>query len=130
MAMMSQQLSKFSTRRWILILLLILIGFWGVLQFLPIGTDYYYYYRPIADQWMQGDRTMYDGPNHRLFYPPWNLLIILPLGFFSIPVGSALLNYTSLLLLFISISIIQRIKPVALLVIVLSILNLHMINLL
>lgn len=101
------------------------IVFLIVLRFFPIGNDYYYYYRPIADQWLNGDHTLYDGPNQRLFYPPWTLFVILPLGLPSLEAGSALLNTASLLCLLLAITLISRLKPVPRFGLLLALLNLH-----
>jgi hypothetical protein len=100
-----------------------------VLQVFPIGNDYFYWYRPIAEQWLNGDRTLYDGPNQRLFYPPWTLFVILPLGPPSLVVGSALLNTLSLLCLLLALMLHRSLVRVTLLGLLLALLNLHTVDL-
>ncbi len=112
-----------------LLLILVIVTFLVVLRFFPIGNDYFYYYRPIAEQWLNGDRTLYDGPNQRLFYPPWTLVVILPLGPPSLEAGSALLNTASLLALLFSLYLHGQLATLPLYGVLLALLNLHTVDL-
>lgn len=112
-----------------LLLSLAVIIFLVVLRFFPIGNDYFYYYRPIAEQWLRGDRTLYDGPNQRLFYPPWTLIVILPLGPPSLEAGSALLNTASLLALLLSLYLHSQLAALPRYGVLLALLNLHTVDL-
>lgn len=111
---------------YLLVLALLLVGFVIIWKFFPVGWDYYYYYRPFTDQWFANlTNTAVEGAGKPLGYPAWTLLVLLPPGLFPLEMGSAILNYTSLILLFLSIYIFQRIRPVSPLIVLLAVLNLH-----
>ncbi len=124
----TQPTAERHSKRWLLAgaVVIVVIIFVMLYRFFPPGLDYINYYRPIAEQWLAGDHTMYDGPNFRLFYPPWTLFVILPTGYFSVQAGSALLNTVGLVCLMLAIYIHHRIKPISLIVVPLSLLNLHL----
>jgi hypothetical protein len=116
----------FSIGYYLVVAALLLIGFVIIWKFFPVGWDYYYYYRPFTDQWFgKLNQAPLDGPGLPLVYPAWTLLVLLPPGLFPLEMGSALLNYTSLILLFLSIYIFQRIRPASPFIVLLAILNLH-----
>lgn len=124
-----QQQYTFAWRRWALLGGLAIVAFLVVLRFFPIGNDYYYYYRPLAEQWLRGDHSMYDGPNQRLFYPPWTLFIILPLGLPSMEVGAALLTSASLACLLLALLVLRRLQPSPRYGLVLALVNLSVVDL-
>lgn len=109
----------------LLLAAIIAVVFLLMLRFFPLGNDYFYYYRPIAEQWLNGDHTLYDGPNQRLFYPPWTLFVILPLGLPSLAAGSALLNTASLVCLLLALVLLSRLHPPPRYGLLLALLNLH-----
>ncbi|MFN8378531.1 MAG: glycosyltransferase family 87 protein [Anaerolineae bacterium] len=57
----------------------------------PIGPDYYYHYRPLADEWVSGSWRLYGDDQVYLVYPPWSALFIAPLGLMSLDAGKAAL---------------------------------------
>jgi len=94
---------------------LILLG--GLLLFLvytffPITNDYYYYFRPVAESWLEGERSMMGNEGRVLRYPPWTLLfVVLPMGLPEYRMGSALLTVSSLVLVGASLYLLLRMFP-------------------
>ena len=124
-----RQQPTFAWRRWALLAGMAVVIFLVVLTFFPLGNDYYYYYRPLAEQWLRGDHTMYDGLNQRLFYPPWTLFIILPLGVPSLEAGSAVLTTASLMCLLLALYVLRRLQPIPRYGLVLALVNLSVVDL-
>lgn len=94
-------------------------------RFWPLGADYFYHFRPLADQWVDGYLHIYDGTQERLFYPPWSLFVIVPLGLFPLELGNGMLFTASLLGLVGSIHIYQNTVSFPAYAIFLSLANLH-----
>lgn len=124
-----KQQPTFAWRRWALLAGLVVLLFLIVLRFFPLGNDYFYYYRPLAEQWLRGDHTMYDGPDLRLFYPPWTLFIILPLGVPSLGAGSALLTTASLVCLLAALYLLRGLQAVPRYGLLLALVNLSLVDL-
>lgn len=59
-------------------------------RYWPLGPDYYYHYRPLADEWISGSWDMYSGRLY-LAYPPWSAVVIAPLGLLPLESGKAAL---------------------------------------
>lgn len=96
-----------------------------VMEFIPYGSDYYYHFRPLAEQWFNNQPHMYDGPAERLFYPPWSLFVILPIGLFSIKAGHAFLFLVSALSLILAVHLLSKIFPLPRYGWILAVVNLH-----
>ncbi|MFQ3659546.1 MAG: glycosyltransferase family 87 protein [Anaerolineae bacterium] len=93
-------------------LVLVALLFGLIYQFFPITNDYYYYFRPVAENWLAGERSMVGNDGRVLRYPPWTLLfVVLPMGLPEYRAGSALLTVGSLLLLGLSLAILLRMFP-------------------
>lgn len=96
----------------------------------PLGADYFYFFYPMAEQWVDGQFTMYDGAGERLFYPPWSLFVIIPLGFFPLELGKGVLFTASLVGLIAAVRIYQGSRSVTMLGVVFALANLHTFDLL
>lgn len=109
-----------------------LILFLLVYQFFPIGNDYYYFYRPVAEHWLSGNPSMQGNAGNVLRYPPWTLIyLVIPLGLPpTLALGSAVLTFTSLVLLAASVYLFLRMHPAPALGVVLALVNLFVIELL
>lgn len=91
----------------------------------PWGADYYYHFYPLAEQWLNGQFYIYDGPGERLFYPPWSLFVIIPLGFLPVDISHGFQLASSLILIAVSLRLFQDTKTLSLIAIFMSFINLH-----
>lgn len=117
------------------VLKLLLIFFLGIPAFIifafllagiwPWGADYYFHFYPLAEQWLDGQFTMYDGSGIRLFYPPWSLFVIIPIGLLPIEIAHGFLLASTLVLIIISIRLLQGVYSIPIYVVFLSLVNLH-----
>lgn len=103
----------------LVILSLTLARFW------PWGADYLYYYYPLAEKWLQGHHDIYDPNISALFYPPWSLLVIVPLGFLPIQLAHGFLLTISMVLILFSIRLLQGTEKFPIYFYLLSLINLH-----
>lgn len=97
----------------------------AVREFIPMGPDYFFHFRPMADQWLGGQFSMYDPAYHQLFYPPWSLAVIVPLGLFSLRTGHAVLFLFSLGSILVSVRILEMTGRIPWYAWVLILVNLH-----
>jgi hypothetical protein len=94
----------------------------------PVGADYFYTFRPVAEAWFSGQTSLYDHNNFGYFGAPWGIFLIAPSLLFPIPYGQALLTMFSLVGLVFSIYAFgqkQRSNNVRVIAAVLAIGNLH-----
>lgn len=94
----------------------------------PVGPDYFYTFRPVAEAWFSGQTSLYDDNNFSYFGAPWGIFLIAPTLLFPIPYGQALLTIFSLVGLVFSIYVFrpkQGSNNVRLIAAVLAIGNLH-----
>ncbi len=94
-----------------------------------IGPDYFVY-RTTAEKWLGGVTRLYDENGRNFFNPPWTLLLIIPLTFFPLKLGMAVLNLASLISLVGAARMFQKTKPISPLYILPAILTLYTILLL
>ena len=40
---------------------------------LPVGYDFYHWYRPVPLAWVAGETRLYDEASRRFFSPPWTV---------------------------------------------------------
>lgn len=87
-------MSNLINRRMFVILAMlagIAILFFVVERYWPLVPDYYYHYRPLADEWVSGSWRFYEDVQLYLGYPPWSAVFIAPLGLLSLDAGKAAL---------------------------------------
>ncbi|XWX03811.1 glycosyltransferase family 87 protein [Aggregatilineales bacterium SYSU G02658] len=102
--------TKLSSVLMALALILLLLGV--VYTFFPITNDYYYYFRPVAENWLAGEQSMAGNDGRVLRYPPWTLLfVVLPMGLPDYRLGNALLTTSSLMFVGLSLSLLLRLFP-------------------
>jgi hypothetical protein len=92
---------------------------------MPLGPDYYYTFRPIAERFLRGQTRLYDSHSYGLYSAPWSLALIIPLTFFSVPLGQAVLNVTSLLCILLAIHTLREPEQLPVVFVALAIINLH-----
>jgi hypothetical protein len=118
-----------SRRTWALMLagiFAVVLTFLAAERYWPMGPDYFYHYRPLAEYWLAGNWHTYaaDSPVY-LAYPPWSAAFIAPLGLFSLEAGKAALFVLALLCLFASLQLVYGAKRVSLWVFFASAANMH-----
>lgn len=119
-------------KRWLFGLLLVGVGllFLAVMANLwQVGPDYFVY-RTTAEKWLQGTTRLYDENGRNFFNMPWTLLLIIPLTFFPLKMGMAVLNLASLVALVGAARLFQKTKHLAPVYIVPAIVTLYTILLL
>lgn len=118
-----------SLNRWFvpaLVLTAAMVGIFLVLErVFPLGADYYYHFRPLADQWVDGYWHIYDGTRQHLLYPPWSLFVILPLGWFPLDTSKALLLMTSIGALILALRLLYVPQKTPILLMVMGLTHLH-----
>jgi hypothetical protein len=109
--------------------ILIAIGLWLFVflaeRYFPMGADYLYYFRPLAEQWRDGYWHMYDGLRNRLLYPPWSLFIIAPLGWFPFDTGKALLLLLSVLAIIAALRLLYHPRKIPVWILIMALTHLH-----
>jgi hypothetical protein len=108
---------------------LIVIGL-GIFVFLaeryfPLGADYFYHFRPLAEQWRDGYWHIYDGVRARLLYPPWSLFVIAPLGWFPLNTAKALLLLASILATIAALRLLYHPGKIPVLILIMALTHLH-----
>ncbi len=96
----------------------------------PLGPDYYFYYRPVAEAFLSGQTRLYDSLEAGFYNAPWGLLITIPLTWFSLYMGQAVLVVASLLCLLAAVRLLQRDHALPVYAIALALANLHTFDLL
>jgi hypothetical protein len=91
----------------------------------PLGSDYFYHFRPLAEQWNEGYWHIYDGARERLLYPPWSLFVILPLGWFSLDMSKAVLLVTSIVAIVLALRLFYLSRRTPILMLVMALTHLH-----
>ena len=110
----------------VLIIGLVLVILFVLLErMFPLGADYFYHFRPLADQWTEGYWHIYDGVRERLLYPPWSLFVILPLGWFPLDTSKALLLIATIAAIVIALRRLYAPRKIPLLVMAMALTHLH-----
>lgn len=97
----------------------------AIASFWPWGADYFYHFYPLAEQWVRGDFDMFDGPGVRLFYPPWSMIVIGPLGLLPLDIAHGFLLTGTIVLMVVAIRIFQDSQQIPTYSIFLALCNLH-----
>jgi hypothetical protein len=58
----------------------------------PVGPDYYFTGRPVAEAFFQGRSKIYDATSRTFYYAPWSIFLFYPGIFLPIQFGQAILN--------------------------------------
>ncbi len=112
--MQTNKVEDLQNHRWqqICIISLAIATIFGLIivlqEYLAIGVDFYFDYRPFSLKWLHGEIQLYD--SNRMEPPvyynaPWTLFLTLPLSLFSFKVGLAILNTLSLSIIALTIHI-------------------------
>ncbi len=94
-------------------------------RLMPLGPDYYYTQRPIAERFLRGQTRLYDGYSYGLYNAPWSIILIIPLTFLSVPLGQAVLTVMSLLGIILAVHAVREKERLPVVFVVLAIINLH-----
>jgi hypothetical protein len=97
---------------------------------LPLGPDYLYVFRPIAESFLRGETRLYDENSTGYYNLPWLIFVFLPMTFLPLHYGQALLSILSLLGLVMAIAAISVQNRLNFLIFTLAIANLHTLDLL
>lgn len=105
----------------------ILIAIWVVMgAFWPVGSDYFYTFRPAAEAFLKGETRLYSDPGFGFYGAPWALLVIFPTLLMPLSYGQAVLTMLVLVGLVFSVMAVpeekERLSP---LVVVVTFANLH-----
>ncbi len=92
---------------------------------MPLGPDYYYTQRPIAERFLRGQTRLYDGYSYGLYNAPWSIILIIPLTFLSVPLGQAVLTVMSLLGIILAVHAVRETERLPVIFVVLAVVNLH-----
>ena len=106
---------------------LIFITFLSILlaEIWPWGSDFLFYYYPLAEEWLNGNRDIYNPNVSALFYPPWSLFVIVPLGLLPIRLAHGFQLSLSFVLIIMSIRLLNDSKTFPKYFYILSLINLH-----
>ena len=86
---------------WPVILLVILFAIYGT-SFVPIGYDFFYWFKPIPEKWLtEGVRLYADTPG--FFNPPWIIWMLLPLALLPVHLGMGALIVLTILIIAVTI---------------------------
>ena len=110
---------------------IIFITFLSVLlaEIWPWGSDFLFYYYPLAEKWLDGNRDIYNPNVSALFYPPWSLFVIVPLGLLPIRLAHGFQLSLSFVAIIISIRLLKDSKTFPKYFYILSLINLHSLDL-
>jgi hypothetical protein len=98
--------------------------------FWPVGPDYYYTHRPVAERFLRGETRLFDGNSVGFYNAPWSLLLIIPLTWLPLAWGQAALTVASLLGIALALHAAREEIPVPMLFALLAVANLHTFDLL
>ncbi len=88
---------------------LALLALFGlVVQFGPVGADWFYTFRPVARDFAAGNTQLYDNTEYGYFNMPWLMVVLVPLALLPVRVGQALLTLISLSLVLVSLRAFTR----------------------
>jgi hypothetical protein len=90
----------------------------------PVGPDYFVY-RDTAAKLLAGTTRLYDENGRNFFNPPWTMLLIIPLTFFPLRLGMAILNLASLVVIVISANMFQKTTSISKVYVALSVATLY-----
>ncbi|MCZ7539433.1 MAG: DUF2029 domain-containing protein [Anaerolineae bacterium] len=107
-----------------ILLVIVLIDVW------PIGADYYFTFRPVAESFLRGETRLYDAESLGFFKAPWTLLYLIPLTWFSLNTGQAILTVSTLLMLILATHLVRSCESIPRVALVFALLNLHTFDLL
>lgn len=93
-----------------ILFLLIFIGIFVSVSFIPISVDYEHYLTSTR-AWLQGSTQLYDKGSSSFYYMPWSLAITVPLAFLPDRWGQALLNTLSIFFVFLSLRVLVKKIP-------------------
>jgi hypothetical protein len=109
--------------------ILIAIGVWLFVflaeRYFPMGADYTFYFRPLAEQWRDGYWHIYDGVRNRLLYPPWSMFVIAPLGWFPFDTARALLLLVSVLAIIAALRLLYHPRKIPVWILIMALTHLH-----
>jgi hypothetical protein len=112
------------------LILVVLVVFFLLVTFWPIGSDYFHAFRKIPQRFYGGETQLFDNNSRGYFNPPWSIFIILPTIFLPLRYGQAVLLLFSLFGILISIIAVKVDNKNNLLIFTLALANLHTFDLL
>ncbi len=71
------------------------IMIYGLYLYLPVGFDFYHWYRPIPRAWLAGETHLYDKTSAEFYSPPWVAWLLLPFALLDMQWGMVALTITS-----------------------------------
>jgi hypothetical protein len=117
-------------QRWFLILGAGLGFVWLFASFWPLGSDYFYTFRPVPEAFFHGKTRLYDEQSIGYYNLPWSVFLLYPTLFASLPVGQALILTSSVLGLLFSVQVVAHSSAFRLLILTMALANLHTFDLL
>lgn len=108
----------------VIALAMLMIRYW------PLGADYLYIYRPVAEHWINGQTRLYDDNALGFYNAPWTILLLVPLTWLSPHIGETMLNIASILSILIAADLVSRARPASKLFVLLAVANMHTLDLL
>lgn len=111
--------------------LLILVALFG--RYWPVGSDYYYTFRPVAEAWLSGDLQLYQEDGYAYLNAPWGVMLAAPTLLFEPRIGAAMLSAATVVALVGSLAVnvgSRRLGAAGAVFVVLAVANLHTFDLL
>ena len=79
-----------------------------MVRFWPVGPDYFYTFRPLAEAFFKGETRLFDASSPGYFNAPWAIFLIAPTLLLPLKYGQAVISMVSVVGLLLAIHVLVR----------------------